>query len=72
MNEKKEIRISFGTAVVLIIAIALIGLMAGVIFYLKMENTNIAKNNEVKQIDKNTNCFSSLHLQVSSLLTIRK
>ena len=54
MNEKKEIRISFGTAVVLIIAIALIGLMAGVIFYLKMENTNIAKNNEVKQIDKNT------------------
>ena len=54
MNEKKEIRISLGTAVVLIIAIALIGLMAGVIFYLKMENTNIAKNNEVKQIDKNT------------------
>ena len=54
MNEKKEIRISFGTAVVLIIAIALIGLMAGVIFYLKMENTNIAKSNEVKQIDKNT------------------
>lgn len=56
MNEKREIKISLGTAIFLIVSIALIGVLVGVIFYLKMENVNIAKNNgsmDVEKIDEN-------------------
>lgn len=56
MNEKREIKISLGTAIFLIVSIALIGVLVGIIFYLKMENVNIAKNNgsmDVEKIDEN-------------------
>lgn len=52
MNEKKELKISLGTAIALIISMALIGVMTGVIFYFKMSNSNIIDKND-KKVESN-------------------